>query len=111
MPLGYVEQLYTFADQDRTQDGHHRISISYLGPDAGKQAGQLRRDRLAELVRIFPWEDHRTGAPPIIRDTLLPRLAAWAAGEGRGGRTAPAARRHHVRHRRAVERGTRPATL
>ena len=31
-PLGYVEQLYTFADRDRTEDGGGRvISISYLG--------------------------------------------------------------------------------
>src|SRR5262245_6158072 len=32
-PLGYVEQLYTFADRDRTEDaaGRRIISISYLG--------------------------------------------------------------------------------
>ena len=44
-PVGYLEQLYTFADRDRTQDtGYSRtISISYLGlvreqaaPGAGK---------------------------------------------------------------------------
>src|SRR5215468_12049373 len=31
-PLGYVEQLYTFADRDRTRSGGERlVSISYLG--------------------------------------------------------------------------------
>src|SRR5580692_8117457 len=32
-PLGYVEQLYTFADRDRraASDGARAISISYLG--------------------------------------------------------------------------------
>src|SRR5208337_1026822 len=31
LPLGYVEQLYTFADRDRGGAGQHVISISYLG--------------------------------------------------------------------------------
>src|SRR5271166_2951373 len=30
-PLGYVEQLYTFADRDRTRTGQRMVSISYLG--------------------------------------------------------------------------------
>ena len=30
-PLGYVEQLYTFADRDRAALGDRHISISYLG--------------------------------------------------------------------------------
>ncbi|MEJ0017468.1 MAG: hypothetical protein WDN25_13070 [Acetobacteraceae bacterium] len=30
-PLGYVEQLYTFADRDRTRTGQRVVSISYLG--------------------------------------------------------------------------------
>src|SRR5271163_1327821 len=29
-PLGYVEQLYTFADRDRAAQGSRHISISYL---------------------------------------------------------------------------------
>src|SRR3954467_1900541 len=29
-PLGYVEQLYTFADRDRTRTGQRVVSISYL---------------------------------------------------------------------------------
>src|SRR5690606_41173869 len=31
-PLGYIEQLYTFADRDRSNDdGRRVISVSYLG--------------------------------------------------------------------------------
>jgi hypothetical protein len=43
-PLGYVEQLYTFADSDRRQreDGARTISISYLGlTRAERRAGTL----------------------------------------------------------------------
>jgi hypothetical protein len=41
-PLGYVEQLYTFADRGRTGDAKspHSISISYLGLAREDQVGQ-----------------------------------------------------------------------
>ncbi len=40
-PLGYIEQLYTFADRDRSLDGETRvISISYLG--LTRETGQGR---------------------------------------------------------------------
>jgi hypothetical protein len=75
--LGYVEQLYTFADHGRAGDGGHRISVSYLG---------LTRQRPAEAgtawlgwYEYFPWEDHRAGVPSVIGEVLLPRLTAWAA--------------------------------
>ena len=40
-PLGYVEQLYTFADSGRTGDASspHTISISYLGLTREDQVG------------------------------------------------------------------------
>src|SRR5262249_12476561 len=54
--LGYVEQLYTFADRDRMMEeaGRRVISISYLG---------LTRKEMAESgwhswYEYFPWEDH-----------------------------------------------------
>jgi hypothetical protein len=61
-PLGYVEQLYTFADNDRnaTLGGFGRaISISYLGltreqPNASDQAATWR-----SWYEYFPWEDRR----------------------------------------------------
>lgn len=78
-PLGYVEQLYTFADRDRGADSSvHAISISYLG--LTREA-----DRAGETIRgwqnwydFFPWEDHRAGVPALLTETVMPRLAAWA---------------------------------
>jgi len=80
--LGYVEQLYTFADQDRTQDGHHRISISYLGLTRETTQDSVVGTAWRNWLEFFPWEDHRAGEPPVIADLLLPRLAAWAEGKG-----------------------------
>jgi hypothetical protein len=60
-PLGYVEQLYTFADNDRNAEhGSYgrAISISYLG----LTREQPHRDAAAtwsDWYRYFPWEDRR----------------------------------------------------
>jgi hypothetical protein len=79
-PLGYVEQLYTFADQDRVRGaGFHVIAISYLGltreadPGAGDAGWR-------NWYAFFPWEDHRAGVPEVIGETILPRLEEWASG-------------------------------
>ena len=80
-PLGYVEQLYTFADRDRSAEdsGRRVISISYLG--LTRQARATGRDQPSWRVwyRYFPWEDWREGAPAVIAKVILPRLRAWAA--------------------------------
>lgn len=74
-PLGYVEQLYTFADSDR-RAGHQRIvSIGYLGL---VRAAPPPVDALwSPWYRHFPWEDHRHGVPPMIVKTIQPKLSAW----------------------------------
>lgn len=79
-PLGYVEQLYTFADRDRSAAGTSQrvISISYLG---------LTRETRGEVgwrswYDYFPWEDHRDGPPAVIAEHLLPRLRDWAQAGG-----------------------------
>src|ERR1700738_4756649 len=58
-PLGYVEQLYTFADRDRIRDGgFHVVSISYLG--LTREAGTSGDDAgWRNWYEFFPWEDHR----------------------------------------------------
>jgi hypothetical protein len=77
-PLGYVEQLYTFADSDRLRDdGGHVISISYLGLT---REGSLRSDGGASWqswYEFFPWEDHRGGPPALLVKTIVPQLAEW----------------------------------
>jgi hypothetical protein len=75
--LGYVEQLYTFADSDRALSPGRVISISYLalarearvtGAGAGWQS----------WYRYFPWEDHRIGPPACLPNAILPALESWA---------------------------------
>ena len=95
LPLGYVEQLYTFADRDRGGGGQHVISISYLGLTheqraAGEQAASWR-----SWYSYFPWEDHRTGQPAMIQSVLLPRLSAWVEA-------APSPGQRHGRSQRVA---------
>lgn len=92
-PLGYVEQLYTFADSDRraAADSARAISISYLG--------LMREERTAASQAswrpwydYFPWEDHRAGPPAIIGDVITPGLMRWIeAGDGEATRRTRAA--------------------
>jgi len=82
-PLGYVEQLYTFADRDRSlgETGRRMISISYLALTREARAAGRTSAAWRSWYRCFPWEDWRDGAPPVIARSILPRLRAWAASE------------------------------
>jgi hypothetical protein len=77
-PLGYVEQLYTFADRDRTARGERHISISYLA--LTREAGQPEDPGVGwqSWYRFFPWEDWRASGPAVVRQSIAPSLAAWA---------------------------------
>ena len=77
-PLGYVEQLYTFADRDRAALGDRHISISYLG--LTREAGAADEPGVGwqDWYRFFPWEDWRAGGQAMVRRTIAPRLAEWA---------------------------------
>ena len=79
-PLGYIEQLYTFADRDRIggKGVQQVISISYLGLTREEQAERSPTHGWQGWYQYFPWEDHRAGVPPMLADTLMPRLLAWA---------------------------------
>jgi hypothetical protein len=79
-PLGYIEQLYTFADRDRDSDGPagRVISISYLGLTREEPAHRTPPGSWRSWYEFFPWEDRRTGAPTIIHDIIVPRLRQWA---------------------------------
>jgi hypothetical protein len=96
-PLGYVEQLYTFADRDRTPDGRdpgdggRLVSISYLGltreEDPSGSARGPGEGTSAVAVwqswyRFLPWEDRRCGEPSVIGRVIAPRLRAWAKSAG-----------------------------
>lgn len=82
LPLGYVEQLYTFADLGR-EDGAResaarRVSIGYLAltreAEPSRGAAQWQN-----WYRYFPWEDGRRGRPEILASVIEPRLGDWAA--------------------------------
>ncbi len=77
LPLGYVEQLYTFADKDRAGAEQQVISISYLGLTREQPASGEYEGSWSSWYSYFPWEDHREGAPAMIERSLAPRLAAW----------------------------------
>jgi hypothetical protein len=80
-PLGYVEQLYTFADRDRSPGGGERrvISISYLGLTRQSGVADGAGGSWRGWYWYFPWEDWRAGPPGIIAKVIAPWLRAWAA--------------------------------
>ena len=83
-PLGYVEQLYTFADGDRAnQQGQHVISVSYLGLTLEQQSLDIATVGWQDWYRYFPWEDWRGGMPDIVDTHIRPELLRWC-GSGSG---------------------------
>jgi hypothetical protein len=93
LPLGYVEQLYTFADSDRRgeSDCARAISISYLGLTREERAA-VPQAAWQPWYDYFPWEDHRSGAPALIEKAIAPGLRRWAGSDGdRAARKARAA--------------------
>jgi hypothetical protein len=78
-PLGYVEQLYTFADRNRAGQDHSRrvVSISYLGLTRERLSAGARDPEWRSWYRYFPWEDWRRGPSPLVAQLILPRLAQW----------------------------------
>ena len=79
-PLGYVEQLYTFADQDRIATGVEQrvISISYLGLTREARARTGDTVSWRSWYHYFPWEDHRAEGSTIVTGRIAPFLRRWA---------------------------------
>jgi hypothetical protein len=83
LELGYVEQLYTFADRHRDPreraGGPRVVSIAYLalvreGRMAGRQPARWRG-----FYEFLPWEDGRRGRPALVESVIAPALSRWAA--------------------------------
>jgi hypothetical protein len=91
-PLGYIEQLYTFADRDRVHDMGRVVSISYLGLTREGPASGDRAPDWRSWYRYFPWEDWRGGPPRLVERAILPKLRAWEKAA-----TDPASRRERAR--------------
>ncbi len=101
VPLGYVEQLYTFGDKGREAPaaalsggaGDRIVSVGYLAL-APEAASLLAEDaEWCAWYSFFPWEDWRSGEPVILREWIIPALTDWFKhGDGRAARR----RRVHV---------------
>lgn len=74
LSIGYLEQLYTFADSDRDRSAARTISVSYLGLVRGLEA---RAGRWRGWYELFPWEDRRA-ASDLVGAAIAPGLQAWA---------------------------------
>src|ERR1700726_3865440 len=63
--LGYVEQLYTFGDRDRTETGETRpnraLTVAYLALVRDAQPSGAVEALRANWYRLCPWEDWRRG--------------------------------------------------
>jgi hypothetical protein len=78
-PLGYVEQLYTFADQDRKQGTLGRVvSVSYLGLTQEAPVVKGWDAAWQPWYRFFPWEDFRGPGAGLGETLLAPALFGWA---------------------------------
>ena len=77
LQLGYVEQLYTFADKDRLHaKGPGTISISYLALTRQPGSDSDNAASWSNWYSHLPWEDHRDGPPDLIAP-LRQRLMHW----------------------------------
>ena len=84
LPLGHVEQLYTFGDRDRYSMAQtsdlHMVSVGYLA--LTRQTPESKR-LLAEQgacwrpwYDFFPWEDWRHSTPGSVEHTIIPNMTA-----------------------------------
>lgn len=98
VPVGYVEQLYTFGDRGRDSRADsrdpHVVSVGYLALTRiwGKDVATAPGAGFREWYRFFPWEDWRQGRPSLIDAAIMPGLRAFIA---RGGEST---------HRRGLSR-------
>lgn len=72
--LGYVEQLYTFADRDRGPSPV--LEISYLGLTTVSSV----TPGWHSWTEYFPWEDRRAGSD-LVERVIAPELLRWAAAD------------------------------
>ena len=83
VPVGYVEQLYTFGDRGRQSRADsrnpHEVSVGYLALTRifGEEPATAPGAGFREWYRFFPWEDWRRGRPALIDSSIMPGLRAF----------------------------------
>ena len=79
--LGYVEQLYTFADKGRDprerSGGGRVLSVAYLALVQEQDLAEADQSSWEPCFDYFPWEDWRGGKPPLA-DEIAVELVKWA---------------------------------
>jgi hypothetical protein len=94
-PLGYIEQLYTFADRNRAVGDDRRIiALSYLALTREAPPRDAADALWRDWYDYFPWEDRRSSAA-MVDEEFAPRLIAWAD-------TGPDLEARRARRQRAV---------
>lgn len=82
LPVGYVEQLYTFGDRNRDPreraGGPRVISVGYLA--LTREAEPSGDAEWHPAYDFLPWEDWRTGRPAAVDGAIMPALEHWAIG-------------------------------
>jgi hypothetical protein len=77
-PLGYIEQLYTFADRNRAiGDDRRIIALSYLALTREAPPRDAADALWRDWYDYFPWEDRRSSTA-MVEDDIGPRLIGWA---------------------------------
>ncbi len=109
LDLGYVEQLYTFADRHRDPrergGGPRVVSIAYLALVREGRVAGAGRARWRGFYEFLPWEDGRSGRPAVLDGVIAPALAHWVREAG------DAEARRARRERADISFGLRGATL
>lgn len=81
LEVGYVEQLYTFADRFRDprerEGGPRTVAVAYLALLRETAPDRSFAANWESVYAIFPWEDWRQGRPEVM-DALEPALERWA---------------------------------
>lgn len=81
--LGYVEQLYTFADQGRDprerSGGSRVLSVGYLALVQEGDLAESENSAWEDCYAYYPWEDWREGRPEVV-DEIQSALLEWSAG-------------------------------
>ncbi len=82
--LGYVEQLYTFADKGRdpreASGGSRVLSVAYLALLQETALSAADDATWEDCYEFFPWEDWRNGKPPLTEE-IEARLLEWAESD------------------------------